>query len=263
MACLFAAVPPLAAFGVYFGAWHGLRHTARLIVRDPRNGADLAAGRLLRPLRRFGVAAAVPTLVAAGSAAGLFFVAGRHTDLTGTVFTALLALTVPHLVVVAVFDLATPYQQHQPLRQQHVQHRLQRSPQPRSGSRPYACSAVMFTHPRPRELPHVVVAVTRPPAHLPGLCGGDLGRRHQAVGLHRRARPTAPPRRGTGRGGGAGHRHEPARDRDHRQRCPVRTDRGRRGGTFSVASPCRPSSWSPSTHSVSGAASPSPTWPAA
>ena len=105
LALLFSAVPPLAAFGIYFGAWHGLRHTARLIVRDPRNRIDLAAGRFLRPLRRFGVSAALPSLVAGGSAAALVVVAGRHTGLTGTVFTVLLALTVPHLVVVAGLDL--------------------------------------------------------------------------------------------------------------------------------------------------------------
>ena len=106
LATLFAAVPPLAAFGIYFGAWHGLRHTARLIISDPRNHTDLEAGRLLRPLRRFGVAAALPTLVAGGSAAALVVAAGQHTALTGTVFTVLLALTVPHLVVVAALDLA-------------------------------------------------------------------------------------------------------------------------------------------------------------
>jgi Brp/Blh family beta-carotene 15,15'-monooxygenase len=105
LAMLFVALPPLAAFGIYFGAWHGLRHTARLVARDPRNHADLAAGRLLRPLRRFGVSAALPTLVAGVSAAALVVVAGQHTGLTGTVFTVLLALTVPHLVVVAALDL--------------------------------------------------------------------------------------------------------------------------------------------------------------
>ena len=106
LAALFVAVPPLAAFGIYFGAWHGLRHTARLIVRDPRNHADLAAGRLLRPVRRFGFSAALPTLVAGASAAALVVVAGQHAGLTGTVFTVLLALTVPHLVVVAGLDLS-------------------------------------------------------------------------------------------------------------------------------------------------------------
>lgn len=105
LALLFVAVPPLAAFGIYFGAWHGLRHTARLVARDPRNHADLAAGRLLRPLHRFGASAVLPTLVAGASAAALVVVAGQHASLAGTVFTVLLALTVPHLVVVAALDL--------------------------------------------------------------------------------------------------------------------------------------------------------------
>ena len=103
---LFVALPPLAAFGVYFGAWHGLRHTARLMDRDPRNDADLAAGCLLRPLRRFLVSAALPTLVAGASTTALFAVADHRTDLTGIVFTVLLALTVPHLVMVAILDLS-------------------------------------------------------------------------------------------------------------------------------------------------------------
>ena len=105
LAVVFVVLPPLAAFGIYFGAWHALRHTARLVVRDPRNAADLAVDRLFRPVRRFLASAALPTLVAAGSAAALVVTAGRHTDLTGTLFTVLLALTVPHLVVVAALDL--------------------------------------------------------------------------------------------------------------------------------------------------------------
>lgn len=106
VALLFVAVPPLAAFGIYFGTWHGLRHTARLIAGDPRNRVDLAAGRLGRPLRRFAVSAAPPTVVAAAATGALLLLANRHTDLSGTVFTVLLALTVPHLVVVAGLDLA-------------------------------------------------------------------------------------------------------------------------------------------------------------
>jgi Brp/Blh family beta-carotene 15,15'-monooxygenase len=55
-------VHPLAALGVYFGAWHSVRHLARTLVDDPGNARLLADGRLGAALRRFAVSAALPTL---------------------------------------------------------------------------------------------------------------------------------------------------------------------------------------------------------
>lgn len=101
---LFVVLPPLAAFGVYFGGWHGLRHTARLLADDPRSTADLARGRLARPLGRFLRDAAVPSLVALSATVGLAGLAVGRADLAGPVFELLLALTVPHVVVVAWWD---------------------------------------------------------------------------------------------------------------------------------------------------------------
>ncbi len=111
---LFLAVPPLAAFGIYFGAWHGLRHTARLLVTEPRNAADLAQGRLLAPIGRFARAAAIPTVVADGTVAGLSWLVGQQHSLIGPVFSILFALTVPHLVVVALLDQTTTRRRAEP-----------------------------------------------------------------------------------------------------------------------------------------------------
>jgi beta-carotene 15,15'-dioxygenase len=102
---LFAVVPPIAAFGVYFGGWHALRHTARLLAADPANADDLAAGHWRRPLGRFARAAAAPTAAVLTALAGLLLLAARP-GLLVPVLTVLLALTVPHVVVVAVLDHA-------------------------------------------------------------------------------------------------------------------------------------------------------------
>ena len=104
LVALFTVAPPLAAFGVYFGLWHGLRHTARLLADDPANTADLNVGRLGRPLGRFLTAAALPTAVALATVVVLVHLTVGHADLVGPVFAALLALTVPHVVVVGWWD---------------------------------------------------------------------------------------------------------------------------------------------------------------
>lgn len=103
---LFAGTPPLAAFGVYFGAWHSLRHLARMLEADPRNAADLGAGRWGAPVRRFVAAAAVPTTGALVATATLAEVASQ-TPLLVPILSILLALTVPHVVFVAILDEAS------------------------------------------------------------------------------------------------------------------------------------------------------------
>jgi Brp/Blh family beta-carotene 15,15'-monooxygenase len=103
---LFASTPPLAAFGVYFGAWHSLRHLARMLEADPRNAADLGAGRWGAPVRRFVAAAAVPTTAALIATAALVAVAAQ-TPLLVPMLSILLALTVPHVVFVAILDEAS------------------------------------------------------------------------------------------------------------------------------------------------------------
>ncbi|WP_433799933.1 beta-carotene 15,15'-dioxygenase, Brp/Blh family [Actinomycetospora sp. CA-084318] len=101
-------VPPLAAFGVYFGAWHGLRHLARLVDLDPANQEDLRSGRLLRPWLRIAAAAALPTGAVLVVFVVLLLTPGMVPGLLGaavsTGLSVVLALTVPHMIVVAGLD---------------------------------------------------------------------------------------------------------------------------------------------------------------
>lgn len=94
---LFLFVPIFAAFGVYFGLWHALRHTARLMVA-------LAAGQPIRlQLGAFLRAAALPT-TAAFIVLAVLFAYRSDVGVVMTGVSVLLALTFPHVVVVAVLD---------------------------------------------------------------------------------------------------------------------------------------------------------------
>ncbi|WP_157744987.1 Brp/Blh family beta-carotene 15,15'-dioxygenase [Micromonospora coxensis] len=101
---LFATVPPALAIGVYFATWHSARHVARLLHGDPGNHADLAAGRLGPPLRRFARRAALPTVAAVTALAALTVAPGRPIDLLPATVAVLAALTVPHSALVAWMD---------------------------------------------------------------------------------------------------------------------------------------------------------------
>ena len=103
----FAVVHPFAAFGVYFGLWHALRHTARLV--------DLAsAGGAVRiGFRRVAVQAAVPTAGALVVLAGVWVTArtavtspSGGSSLLAAELATLAALTFPHAGVVALLDEA-------------------------------------------------------------------------------------------------------------------------------------------------------------
>jgi Brp/Blh family beta-carotene 15,15'-monooxygenase len=103
LAATFWTVHPFAAFGVYFGLWHALRHGARLV--------DLAAGAgpLGQGLRRVALQAVLPT---AGAVAFLTVVAstvrlapaGAASGLLAAELATLIGLTFPHAVVVARLD---------------------------------------------------------------------------------------------------------------------------------------------------------------
>jgi Brp/Blh family beta-carotene 15,15'-monooxygenase len=96
----FALAPPLAAFGLYFGLWHSVRHTGRLL--------DLARQRRGRPTpwseagKTLGWAAAAPTIAAAAAMVTLWSLR----DLAGlqAQVAVLLALTFPHAGVVWALD---------------------------------------------------------------------------------------------------------------------------------------------------------------
>jgi Brp/Blh family beta-carotene 15,15'-monooxygenase len=95
---LFLATPPLVAFGVYFGAWHALRHTRRLAeLLAPGAGRR---GRAVAFLR----AAALPS-VGALAVLAVLWTLRAHQDVVVTGVALLLALTFPHVVVVAALDL--------------------------------------------------------------------------------------------------------------------------------------------------------------
>jgi Brp/Blh family beta-carotene 15,15'-monooxygenase len=108
LVALFLVVPPLPAFGVYFGAWHGLRHLMRLVAADPANTSDLRAGCLARPVRRLAVHAAPPTLAVLAALGALVLAPGWFPHVVDGLVSAglsvVLALTVPHMAVVAVLD---------------------------------------------------------------------------------------------------------------------------------------------------------------
>ncbi|MGY1734467.1 beta-carotene 15,15'-dioxygenase, Brp/Blh family [Geodermatophilus sp. SYSU D00684] len=101
---LVLVVPPPAAFGVWFGCWHAVRHVARLVATDPANADHLARGRLGAPLRRFAVAAALPTLAVLAVLALLWPAAGGWHGSLATALPVLAALTLPHALVVARLD---------------------------------------------------------------------------------------------------------------------------------------------------------------
>ncbi len=97
VATLFMVVPAFAAFGVYFGLWHAVRHTSRLMDA-------LAPGESIgRQFAAFARASALTTS-AALVVLTLLFVFRSNVGVVMTGVSLLLALTFPHVVVVAVLD---------------------------------------------------------------------------------------------------------------------------------------------------------------
>jgi Brp/Blh family beta-carotene 15,15'-monooxygenase len=99
--------PPLVAFAVYFGLWHAIRHTARLVPKLPSAMKKVAKG---NPLASF-FAAVIPGLYAILGifVLGIFFVARGTTEFSSDFLWVILviiwALTVPHMATTAKFDL--------------------------------------------------------------------------------------------------------------------------------------------------------------
>jgi Brp/Blh family beta-carotene 15,15'-monooxygenase len=103
LALLVAVLPPLAAFGLYFGLWHAPRHIARLVDlgRPAGTGPWLATPPSGRTTWRALIRAAwLPTLIAYISLAGAWALLPSHlwadVGLAG-----LLAVTAPHTIIVA------------------------------------------------------------------------------------------------------------------------------------------------------------------
>jgi len=99
--------PPLVAFAVYFGLWHAVRHTARLVPKLPSAMQKVSNG---KPLASF-FAAVTPGLYAILGIflLGIFFVVRGSTEVTSDFLWIILviiwALTVPHMATTAKFDL--------------------------------------------------------------------------------------------------------------------------------------------------------------
>jgi Brp/Blh family beta-carotene 15,15'-monooxygenase len=107
LAILSLLAPPLIAFAVYFGCWHAVRHTARLVPKLPK---ALIFARSTEPLKAF-KSAVIPGLYAVFGtillAVGLMVFRPEYFD-TGLLWTILViiwALTIPHMLTTAKFDL--------------------------------------------------------------------------------------------------------------------------------------------------------------
>ncbi|SFO59856.1 beta-carotene 15,15'-monooxygenase, Brp/Blh family [Geodermatophilus obscurus] len=99
VAAVFAVVPPLAAFGVYFGLWHAVRHTGRLLDLARAAGGASGWGAAARRLARAGALPSAVALAAVAVLWGLGDVAGLQAQVS-----VLLALTFPHAAVVWALD---------------------------------------------------------------------------------------------------------------------------------------------------------------
>ncbi|ARC55622.1 Beta-carotene 15,15'-dioxygenase [Frondihabitans sp. 762G35] len=108
LAAFFAVVPPVLAIGLYFALWHSLRHVVRLALLDPALRPAAEAGRFGRVVVGFSREAAPLTLGALALLIGLFVVLPRSGtsagSLLGLYLVLISALTLPHVVVVAVMD---------------------------------------------------------------------------------------------------------------------------------------------------------------
>lgn len=108
-AILLLVLPPRVGFGVYFGAWHALRHTALVLDRDPRGGSTRTRA------TRFARESAPNVAIALGVGA-LAFAWERTRDegaapdadesaRTEAIAGALiLAITVPHEIAVGIIE---------------------------------------------------------------------------------------------------------------------------------------------------------------
>jgi beta-carotene 15,15'-dioxygenase len=105
---LFCTVPAYMSVGIYFIAWHSLRHLARLIILKQEDANKLKQGLWSKPIKQLVLDLLPITLAAIGLLVGLYFWKAQHVETLET-FVALYlvlisALTKPHLVVVALMD---------------------------------------------------------------------------------------------------------------------------------------------------------------
>ena len=100
-------VPPLVAFAVWFGGWHSVRHCARMLGQEPGCAALLSRGETRAAWMRLARLAAPMSTAAVLAVLGLAWYTATASDPTAAlagVLRLLLALTVPHMVVVWWLD---------------------------------------------------------------------------------------------------------------------------------------------------------------
>lgn len=108
LAVLALIAPPLIAFAVYFGFWHALRHTARLVPKLPKAQQHIASGDWHKAIWSVvfpGLYAIAGTLVIA-IALMIINPDNFSSSLLWSTLVIIWALTVPHMATTAKFDFA-------------------------------------------------------------------------------------------------------------------------------------------------------------
>ena len=111
LVAFFALVQPVFAVGLYFIAWHSLRHIVRLGTLEPAAASQIADGRPLRAIISV-MRAALPCTVAAllglvGFGALLAVRLTSADQISAVALALIAALTIPHTLVVAWLDRVT------------------------------------------------------------------------------------------------------------------------------------------------------------
>lgn len=105
---VFFFVPPVLAVGLYFCLWHSVRHITRVILLDESSVEAVVERRFGRALGKFGLEAAVPTVLALAFAGVLWSTtpspAQTLAGATGLYLVAISVLTLPHTAVVLALD---------------------------------------------------------------------------------------------------------------------------------------------------------------
>ncbi len=96
---VFIVVPPLAAFAVYFGGWHAIRHTGRLLALPGPGGTMLSRS---AAWRRYVLHSALPTLTVVAAMSVIW--ADHSRPVIAGALAVLVAITAPHLFTVAALD---------------------------------------------------------------------------------------------------------------------------------------------------------------
>lgn len=99
--------PPLITFAIYFGCWHAIRHTARLVPKLPRSlqlATDGNTRGALRTTVNSGLYAVAGTLALA-TALMIFMPNQFGSGLLWSTLVIVWALTVPHMMTTSRFDV--------------------------------------------------------------------------------------------------------------------------------------------------------------